>query len=366
MGWQERQYRPPQDEGGFKRALRRVFESGNFFDLAFPLFRVAGIRVRIHLFFVIYIAIELVRSMDGTHLGLLFSAMRLATLFTLVLLHEFGHCIACRKVGGEADDILMWPLGGLAMCRPPHNPRAALITTVGGPAVNLALMPIFAIILFLLGTPRDVYLFNPLHPYAGVGGLTASSNFLLYAKFAVFSAHVMNFYLFAFNVFLPMFPMDSGRIVQELLWFRLGYRRSMQIAVNLGLAGAVIVGVAALAFRLTDSNLLFIALFCGFTCWQERARLAFMEPDDLPGYDFPRGYKGMPGAGRRETDRGGGTATRVRPGPTKSDLRRKQEEEELQAEVDRILEKIRTEGMASLTKKEKATLQGETERKRRQ
>ncbi len=362
MGWQDRQYRPPQDEGGFRRALRRVFESGNFFDLAFPLFRVAGIRVRIHLFFVLYIAIELIRSIDGTQLGPVFTAMRLFTLFSLVLLHEFGHCIACRKVGGEANDIVMWPLGGLAMCVPPHHPRAALITTVGGPAVNLALMPVFAVLLLLVGAPRDVYLFNPFQPYSGIGGLTGSSNLILYAKFALFSAHVMNFYLFCFNVFLPMFPMDGGRIMQELLWFRVGYRRSMQIAVNIGLTAAVLVAIFAFYFRLTESNLVFIAVFCGITCWQERQRLAFMEPETFSS-DY--GYKSRP-IRDRNTGGGGGAATKVRTGPTKAEVKRQQSEQELNAEVDRILEKIRTAGMASLTKKEKATLQGETERKRRE
>lgn len=361
MGWQERQYRPPRDEGAFRRAFRRVFESGSFFDLAFPLFTVSGIRVRIHIFFVLYIAFELIQSMDGSRQGLLFAAMRLATLFTLVLLHEFGHCIACRKVGGEANDILMWPLGGLASCSPPHDPRAAFITTAGGPGVNLLLMPVFGAALFLIGTPREIYLFNPLSPYSGLAGLSAPSNFLLYAKFFLFSAHVMNFYLFAFNVFLPMFPMDGGRLLQEILWFRVGYRRSMHLAVNIGLVLAVIVGFASFTLFRGDSTLLMIAIFCGFTCWQQRMNLAFLEPETFTS-DY--GYKSRP-VRPRDTG-GGGVATRVRPGPTKADLKHKQEEQDLQAEIDRILAKIATQGMASLTKKEKATLQGETERKRRQ
>lgn len=34
-------------------------------------------------------------------------------LFAIVLLHEFGHALACRSVGGKAERILLWPLGGL-------------------------------------------------------------------------------------------------------------------------------------------------------------------------------------------------------------------------------------------------------------
>ena len=35
-------------------------------------------------------------------------------LFFTVLVHELGHCLACRQIGGEAHSILLWPLGGLA------------------------------------------------------------------------------------------------------------------------------------------------------------------------------------------------------------------------------------------------------------
>ena len=32
-------------------------------------------------------------------------------LFLIVLLHEFGHSLACRQVGGTANEIVLWPLG---------------------------------------------------------------------------------------------------------------------------------------------------------------------------------------------------------------------------------------------------------------
>ncbi len=40
-------------------------------------------------------------------------------LFVSVLLHEFGHCFAARWVDGDATEIMIWPLGGLAssICR---------------------------------------------------------------------------------------------------------------------------------------------------------------------------------------------------------------------------------------------------------
>src|SRR5205085_318874 len=60
-------------------------------------------------------------------------------LFVSVLLHEFGHCFGARLVDGEANEVLLWPLGGLANCDVPHTPRANFITAAAGPLVNLLL-----------------------------------------------------------------------------------------------------------------------------------------------------------------------------------------------------------------------------------
>ena len=45
-------------------------------------------------------------------------------LFLIVTLHEFGHALACRQVGGKADQIVLWPLGGVAYVAPPPRPGA--------------------------------------------------------------------------------------------------------------------------------------------------------------------------------------------------------------------------------------------------
>ena len=42
------------------------------------------------------------------------AAIIIGLLFFSILVHEFGHCFAARSVGGEANEVLLWPLGGLA------------------------------------------------------------------------------------------------------------------------------------------------------------------------------------------------------------------------------------------------------------
>ncbi len=63
-------------------------------------------------------------------------------LFLIVMLHEFGHALACRQVGGTANQIVLWPLGGVAYVDPPPRPGATLWSIAAGPLVNVALLPV--------------------------------------------------------------------------------------------------------------------------------------------------------------------------------------------------------------------------------
>ena len=351
MGWEDRRYNNAEEGGGLRRALRRIFVEGdNFFSWAFPLFTVFGIRVKIHLLFVLMIVSELVWSLgkkDAYSLSTPYVALGLAALFLMVLLHEFGHCFACRWVGGEANEVLLWPLGGLAFCLPPHQWRAAFITTAGGPAVNVMLAPIFGLgVLIATGWNWHYVLLNPFHITAPLSGLGH------WWTVALWWCYSTNLGLLVFNLVMPMFPLDGARMVQELLWARIGYRRSMVIAVNVGLFVAVVVAVISLTAD--QSRMLGLALFGGITCFFEKRKLAVYEDNGLPpGYDFSRGYKGLPPEEPRR-----------RREPGKRELRQQRRTEELNAEVDRILAKIAATGMGSLTRKEKSVLRGETDRKR--
>ena len=63
-------------------------------------------------------------------------------LFVIVLVHEFGHALACRQVGGQANQIVLWPLGGVAYVAPPPRPGATLWSIAAGPLVNVVLAPV--------------------------------------------------------------------------------------------------------------------------------------------------------------------------------------------------------------------------------
>jgi len=83
---------------------------------------------------------------------------------------------------------------------------------------------------------------NPLNPSASLATLAARE---WWAK-AVWVLYWKNIALFAFNMTLVMFPMDAGRVLQNVLWARMGYAKSMRIATLTGLVMAVLVGLVGL------------------------------------------------------------------------------------------------------------------------
>src|SRR5207247_4385868 len=74
--------------------------------------------------------------------SLLWPILEYLSLFVIVLLHEFGHALACRQVGGQAHRIVLWPLGGVAFVSPPPRPGATLWSIAAGPLVPAAIEPV--------------------------------------------------------------------------------------------------------------------------------------------------------------------------------------------------------------------------------
>src|SRR5579864_6201281 len=105
---------------------------------SFPIFRVFGITVRVHLLLIVvflglYLRVVYGKGADGkpfpSGAGLEILGL-LGLLFASVLLHEFGHCYGAYLVDGEANEIMLWPLGGLAYTDVPHTPWANFVTTI--------------------------------------------------------------------------------------------------------------------------------------------------------------------------------------------------------------------------------------------
>lgn len=146
-------------------------------------------------------------------------------LFVLVLLHEFGHSLACRSTGGTSNQIVLWPLGGVAYVTPPPRPGAHLWSLAAGPLVNFVVLPILFVAWALVS-------------HGGWAELRPD------AYEFVRSVAIINAVLLIFNL-LPIYPLDGGQILRSLLWFGIGPTRSLKVAASIGFAG--VAGLVALA-----------------------------------------------------------------------------------------------------------------------
>src|SRR3984893_10337401 len=116
---------------------------------AIRLFRFRGIQVSLNWLWFLVAAYE-ISGRQKTYSSITWNVLEYLALFLIVMLHEFGHALACRQVGGVANQIVLWPLGGVAYVNPPQRPGAFLWSIAAGPLVNLALVPIL-FIAFTLG-----------------------------------------------------------------------------------------------------------------------------------------------------------------------------------------------------------------------
>jgi len=345
MAWEERPYyRDGDDQENRGWWWKALFGS-------FTLYRAFGIRVRIHVSLIVLIlGVLLFDYTKGYSLG--DRAISLSFLFLIILLHEYGHCFAARAVGGEADDILMWPLGGLATAHPPRRPLPTFITIAAGPAVNLMICVTMAgMIWFLSNTLVSFNPFRPLPP-ENIAQLTNVSLYLWW----IFN---VSYWLFLFNL-LPIYPLDGGQMLQSILWPSIGYYKSMKVSVWVGMVGSVVLGL----YGIWASFLLFfIAGSCFLLCYQKYYELKEMGPEDWAAEYDGMDYSVMLKV-KHDTE-----APRRKRRVSKWKMRRARRLAALEAaeqhQIDTILAKVSAHGMHSLTWKERRVLKRATERQRR-
>jgi Zn-dependent protease len=232
------------------------------------LFRLLGVDVFLHWSWFV-IALYEIQSQHSRYSSLLWNILEYLALFLIVLLHEFGHAIACRHVGGMANRIMLWPLGGVAYVNPPQRPGAMLWSIAAGPLVNVVLLPVFI----------AAYGFARMNHWQH--SMPDLYQFLL-------GILVIDSVLLAFNL-LPVYPLDGGQILRSLLWFVLGRGRSLMVTTILGFVG--IAGIIALAFFTRSIYTVAMALFMLMTCWnglqQSRSLLRMAKLPRRHGFACP-------------------------------------------------------------------------------
>jgi Zn-dependent protease/CBS domain-containing protein len=199
------------------------------FRWSWKVVTVAGIDVYVHGTFLLLIAFVAFSDLAGQGVVAMVRGTGLIlAVFTMVVLHEFGHALMARRFGVRTRDITLLPIGGVARLeKMPDQPGQQLLVALAGPAVNLAI----ALVLFGLVLSSNV-------PIGFEGVRHATGPFLTQLMW-------INVSLAAFNL-LPGYPMDGGRILRALLAMRMAPERATQTAARVGQGVAVIFGLVGL------------------------------------------------------------------------------------------------------------------------
>jgi Zn-dependent protease len=217
------------------------------------LCRIWGIDLYLHWAWFILALVE-IQWRRQMYQSLVFNVLEFLAFFGIVVLHEMGHALACRSVGGKADEIVLWPLGGVAYVAPPQRPGAVLWSIAAGPLVNVVLFGVFI----------------PLVVVARAYGWEETSpNVVQLAWTLLYS----NLVLLCFNL-LPIYPLDGGQILRALLWFAVGRGTSLLVASIVGFFGVGAIFLFALWRR--DWWFGVIGFFILANCWRGLQQARFL------------------------------------------------------------------------------------------
>ncbi|MFI7063623.1 site-2 protease family protein [Kribbella sp. NPDC050124] len=140
-----------------------------------------------------------------------------------VLVHELAHSVVALRAGLPVQRVTLWMLGGASLLGgDPATPRTAFWIAASGPLASVGLGLGFGTLAFGLNA-------------AGVPLLIVMSAWWL---------GVMNVFLALFNL-LPGNPLDGGRILRAILWWRSGdpHRAEIRAAAAGRVLGLLLAGL---------------------------------------------------------------------------------------------------------------------------
>jgi Zn-dependent protease/CBS domain-containing protein len=212
------------------------------FPARFRLFTLLGFSVSIDIswfFLAFYLLLSLTRYFptvvphQNTYLYIVMAMLGASGLFLSIILHELAHALMARKFGLPVGGITLFIFGGVAELRQePKTPRSEFWVALMGPVASVCI----AACCYAAGT------------LTGAGELPA-----LTGVFAFLA--LTNTVLALFNL-VPAFPLDGGRLLRSIIWWRTGnLRRATRIASTFGSIFGAFLVVAGLA-QIANGNML--------------------------------------------------------------------------------------------------------------
>jgi Zn-dependent protease len=199
------------------------------------LFHVRGIRIAVDWswFLVLFLVIFWLSQFYGDLLGetasdsapFLLAILSAFGFFGSIVLHELGHALVAVRNGIGISSIQLWIFGGMArMDRESDSPMTEFKVAVAGPLVTLAIVAVLTAVGLAAAGWEEFRQAALVESDAGVSGALAVVAWLA----------TINLLVLVFNL-LPAFPMDGGRIVRAIAWWRTGNRTSAtRFAAGLG------------------------------------------------------------------------------------------------------------------------------------
>lgn len=136
--------------------------------------------------------------------------------FASILLHELGHAFVALRNGVGISSIQLWLFGGVArMDRDTDTAAAEFKIAIAGPVVTLAIFVVLCAAGIVATGPSDFWDATWIESSGSTSAAVAVITWLAF----------INALLLVFNL-LPAFPMDGGRVVRAIAWWRTGNRNS--------------------------------------------------------------------------------------------------------------------------------------------
>ena len=281
-------------------------------------------------------------------------------LFVTVLLHEFSHIAMARTLGIDGDEILMWPLGGLAFTGGGASPRQQFLISAAGPFCNLLIC--LAVLYPVLTSEYAVRCFNPLmlpmtaeefarQPWLGLAPLI----------------FMLSWVQLLVNL-VPAMPLDGGQMARSALVLRLGNMIGTEASIRLAMIAGMLVALAAMLL-LENTFLVGLGFFLLLYAVLEHQQVQMPEQvdDSFMGYDFSQGYTSL------EKSQDTEPAPQTQPGFFERWKKRREEararreaerDQQASQQLDVLLAKVHEHGLQSLSETEKRLLKQASDRLR--
>jgi hypothetical protein len=330
LAWQDRDYNRGSGNPGDYLA-----NPSGLLGLSVPFGTWLGVRVRLHFWLLLSFMFLLAGLLDGA--SFLVIVMDMGLILGSLLLHDFGHRAFAGWVGGELNEFMLWPAGGMVFPNVPPGAWPTFVGFFGGVAVNFLLaFGSYLSVHVLTGLWLRIPFTNPL---MSLGSIPLSMRYEPGQLLPLCLAHFayINWGLVIANL-LPYFWFDGGYLWRSVLQPMIGANAALNVTCIFGMILAVPMFFLALAGH--DLVMLIVWAFLFSSAYTARTQMAL----DTEEYSVPYAGRGVEG--------------RIRSGrwSARSNARAQAKRRRDEQKIDDILAKVSAQGMHSLTWFEKRTL----------